>query len=244
MQKWRSPDRFQSRANLISSRSVAAATRIPPMANAPTVTSSGLTAYSSPSPLTLLPPLFLSPPFREECHPGRLFMEPMASRCLHLRRQLRNKVAHISIHHLSTPPQCIRRRDHTPRTTTKIPGADGRVRQRRSTAHGHRLQTIHWTTTRADDLPSRFIAMALRPQVTTLSSKVLMIGTGLPLPLRIVLAAPCRRNSSCGPPNPHHRRCNRCSSRRSRHSRRSQRLRSHHRQRAGRNRRPAAIRTR
>ena len=211
------------------------------------MTSCALTASSSPSRLILLPPLFPCRPFQEECRRGRPSTGPMASLCLHLPRQLRKVVGHISTHRLNTPPRCIRRRDHTLHTTTRTLGADGRVRKRRSTAHDRRLQTIHWTTTRADDLPSRFTAMAPRPQVTTRSSKVPMTGTGLRLRLRIALAALCRRSSSYGHHRPHRRRCSRCSSpsnRRSRRSRLSPRPRFHPRRKAGLNRRLAGIRTR
>jgi hypothetical protein len=201
---------FQTRANLILVRSAAAVTHTPPTANAPTATSFGSTAFSNPCRRILRPPLFPCRPFREECRREHHFTGRMASRCLQPQRGPR-KAARIRIRRLTTPPRCIRRRGHHLRhTTRKMPGAGGRVRQRRSTARDRLRQTILMMTTLAGGLPFRSIATARHPQATTRISKAPMTGNGLPAPGIAALAGPCSHSRRCGTPRPVHR--HRCSS--------------------------------
>lgn len=191
-------------------RSAAAVTHTPPTANAPTATSFGSTAFSNPCRRILRPPLFPCRPFREECRREHHFTGRMASRCLQPQRGPR-KAARIRIRRLTTPPRCIRRRGHHLRhTTRKMPGAGGRVRQRRSTARDRLRQTILMMTTLAGGLPFRSIATARHPQATTRISKAPMTGNGLPAPGIAALAGPCSHSRRCGTPRPVHR--HRCSS--------------------------------
>jgi hypothetical protein len=155
--------------------------------------------------------LFPCRPFREECRREHHFTEHMASRCLQLQRGPR-KAARIRIRRLTTPPRCIRRRGHHLRhTTRKMPGADGRVRQKRSTARDRLRQTILMTTTLVGDLPFRSIATARHPRATTTrTSKAPMTGNALPARAIAALAGPCNHSRRCGTPRPAH--SHRCSS--------------------------------
>ncbi len=196
------------------------------MANAPTVTSCGSTASSSPCRQILPQHLFPCQPCPEACRREHRSTERTASHCLPPRHHLLQVAPILRIRRLNIPLPCIRPRGRTALTTRRTEAAGERVRQKRSTARGRLLQTILSTTTHADGRPSRSTATA--PLLIARFSKVPTIGIGLPRPTRTALAVPCRRNSSCEPRKPRHRRsrCNpscrpkRTASRRRRRSRR------------------------
>lgn len=196
------------------------------MANAPTVTSCGSTASSSPCRPILPQHLFPCQPCPGACRREHRSTERTASHCLPPRDHLLKVALILRTRRQNTPLPCIRRRGHTAPTTRRTEGAAGRVRQKKSTARGRLLQTIPSTTTRADGRPSRSTATA--PLLIARFSKVPTIGIGLSRPTRTALAVPCHRNSSCEPRKPRHRRShcspssrpNRTASRRRRRSRR------------------------
>jgi hypothetical protein len=176
------------------------------MANAPTATSSGSTAYSSLCRRIPQPLLSRCRPFRAAFRQGHR-STGLTANLYHPRlSQVSNLVLTRRTRQPNTLPRCIHPRGLTHLTTIRILAADEPGRQRRSTALDRLRQTIRLMTTPEGDLPFQSIATAPRPQFITRTSRVPMTGTRPPPRIRAHLVAPSHHRRRCETRKPAHRR--------------------------------------